>query len=201
MDTHCKPYVNDGPVVVCTLAVAASYTYQGPVRGPVRVSVAPQRETLPGRLPKEPPLDYLLGPKRAACSPRGLARLPDRVAGRVRSNPPPRCGSLNKAGRASGGQSLWQRGGVADLRGSKSEHGRDLPPAQTIPLPGLPGFSLSPSSLTSVSYINPSVRRLTTLSPPTIIWSWTLIPRATAAATICLVISTSALDGVGSPLG
>ena len=63
------------------------------------------------------------------------------------------------------------------MRGSKSEHGRDLPPAQTIPLTGLPGLSLSPSSLTFVSYINPSVRRLTTSSPPTIIWSWTLIPQ------------------------
>jgi hypothetical protein len=36
---------------------------------------------------------------------------------------------------------------------------------------------------------------------PTITWSWTASPTAAIAWTTCLVISTSARDGVGSPLG
>jgi hypothetical protein len=50
-------------------------------------------------------------------------------------------------------------------------------------------------------YIRPWVLKLTTSSPPTRKWSWTRIPSARPASTTLRVMSMSAEDGVGFPVG
>mgnify|MGYP000863206880 CR=1 FL=1 len=50
-------------------------------------------------------------------------------------------------------------------------------------------------------YSSPSLRRLTQEPLPTTTWSWSTMPSAVAACFTSRVISTSALLGVGSPLG